>query len=120
MFQTSNPTRKKQQIDIFSYAKYVLKSNLLLILYTIVFVLVLVCSIKNTMSATSVKHKIALVFKMASKKAVKIYNSENETHMPLDFCLETNMLKLSYKHLELSFHCYFHVFSIVKTTLLLT
>ena len=37
--------------------------------------------------------------------------------MSLDFCLETNMLKLSYKHLELSYYCYFHVFSIVKTTL---
>ena len=70
------------------------------------------------MSATSVKHKIASVFKMASKKAIKIYNSEkNETHMSLDFCLETNMLKLSYKHLELSSYCYFHVFSIVNTTL---
>ena len=70
------------------------------------------------MSATSVKHKIAPVFKMASKKAVKIYNSEKKlTHMSLDFCLETNMLKLSYKHLELSYFCYFHVFSIVKTTL---
>ena len=37
--------------------------------------------------------------------------------MSLDFCLETNMLELSYKHLELSYYCYFHVFSIVKTTL---
>ena len=37
--------------------------------------------------------------------------------MSLDFRLETNMLKLSYKHLELSYYCYFHVFSIVKTTL---
>ena len=37
--------------------------------------------------------------------------------MSLDFCLETNMLQLSYKHLELSYYCYFHVFSIVKTTL---
>ena len=37
--------------------------------------------------------------------------------MSLDFCLETNMLKLSYKHLELSYYCYFHVFSIVKTIL---
>ena len=37
--------------------------------------------------------------------------------MSLDFCLETNMLKLSYKHLELSYFCYVHVFSIVKTTL---
>ena len=69
------------------------------------------------MSATSVKHKIAPVFKMASKKAVKIYNSEKMRHMSLDFCLETNMLKLSYKHLELSYYCYFNVFSIVKTTL---
>ena len=34
--------------------------------------------------------------------------------MSLDFCLETNMLKLSDKHLELSYYCYFHVFSIVK------
>ena len=34
--------------------------------------------------------------------------------MSLDFCLETNMLKLSYKHLELSYYWYFHVFSIVK------
>ena len=34
--------------------------------------------------------------------------------MSLDFCLETNKLKLSYKHLELSYYCYFHVFSIVK------
>ena len=37
--------------------------------------------------------------------------------MSLDFCLETNMLKLIYKHLELSYYCYFYVFSIVKTTL---
>ena len=58
------------------------------------------------MSATSVKHKIAPVFKMASKKAVKIYNSEKMRHI----CLETDMLKLSYKHLDLSYYCYFHVF----------
>ena len=70
------------------------------------------------MSATSVKHKIAPVLKIASKKAVKMYNPEKMRHsMSLDFCLETNMLKLSYKHLELSYYCYFHVFSIVKTTL---
>ena len=37
--------------------------------------------------------------------------------MSLDFCLETNMLKLCYKHEELSYYCYFNVFSIVKTTL---
>ena len=37
--------------------------------------------------------------------------------MSLDFCLETNMLKLSYKHSESPYYCYFHVFSIVKTTL---
>ena len=37
---------KNHKKYIFSYTKYALKSNLLLILYTIVFVLVLVCSIK--------------------------------------------------------------------------
>ena len=40
--------------------------------------------------------------------------------MSLDFCLEANMLKLSYKYLELSYYCYFHVFYIVKTTFVKT
>ena len=45
-----HPTQhdKNNKKYIFSYIKYALQSNLFLILYTIVFVSVLVCSIKSS------------------------------------------------------------------------